>query len=202
MSKQQQQQPSDFASSPLITPERLDASLVEALGAAPAWAIWYALADDEASPSESMAVVRLGDKHPNQYPLPAVSLAILFEITRYGNSATTNTNSQEDDEDARYYPKVTYRGATKDDTTVGRLIMAALPRQRIIPAKDGMRTLHPASLGREPDRKATKDARAIAMHHCERVAREHRASDGEVQAYLDNLRALFAYHDVQLAVVA
>ncbi len=183
-----------FSTSPLITPERLERDLAEALSVTPQWAEWFALADPDALPAESMAVVRLGDKHPNQYFLPACSVAVLFEMTRFGNSVTTNTNSEDDDPSARYYPKLTYAGATKDNTPVSRIIMAASPREAILASHDP-RDLHPDALGRRGAGKPSKESREVALRHAERCARKHADDEATVMAYLANLDALFAYHD-------
>lgn len=185
---------STFSASPLITPERLERDLAEALGVTPQWAEWFALADPDALPGESMAVVRLGDKHPNQYNLPAVSAAILFELTRFGNSLTTNTNGEDDDPLARYYPKLTYAGAAKDNTPVSRIIKAASPREAILASHDP-RDLHPDALGRRGAGKPRKESREVALRHAESGARKHAGDEATVKAYVANLDALFAYHD-------
>lgn len=187
--------PSAFASSPLITPERLARSVPEALALAPPWVIVHELADPELGPSEFKAAVRVGDKHPDEYSLASVSLAILFEVTRYGNSVTTNTNKRAGSKAAIIYLKIIYAGASKDNTPVSRLIMDARPHQAVRTNAEQPRELHPDGLTEEGAGKPRKDARANAMKHAEARAREHGCGEAEVKAYLDNLNALFAYHD-------
>jgi hypothetical protein len=195
-------QPSEslsFASSPLITPERLSRGPEEALRPTPPWAVRIALADPEAPLDFSICVMRLGETRPDQYNIHVLSVAILFELTRFGNSVATNSNRRGGDAHAKDYVKITYSGAPHDDTPIARIIMGAKPREAVISAPNP-RNLDPAELGMRGAGKPTKDARAIAMSHAERCAREQALPEAEVSAYLENLVALFAFHDELLGI--
>lgn len=145
-------------------------------------------------------VVRVGDKHPDQYSLTAVSLAILFELTRFGNSVTTNTNGKAGSKSAQHYLKLTFRHAPKDNMPVSRIIAGAGPHQAVATNNEFPRNLHPDGLTTVGAGKPAKNARAVAMGHAERRARDQLCAEAEVRAYLDNLGALFAFHDELFAI--
>lgn len=68
--------------------------------------------------------------------------------------------------------------------------------------KDTPRDLDPANWAVEGGGKPAKDARAIAMRYAEERARHYAPGAApEVEAYLDNLRALFMYHDEVLRLL-
>ena len=191
--------PSTFAHSPLITPERLKDNHDDALLPAPPWAIVSTSADREAPIDDAAMSVQIEGKHPGSYTFSALSLAVLFELTRFGNSITTNTNKRRGSHEAAYYLKITFRGAAKDNMPVSRIIAGAGPHQIVRTPHDLPRGLHSAGLAVDGGGKPTKHAREVAMRHAERCARAHADADN-VQAYLDNLKALFAYHDKLLRI--
>jgi hypothetical protein len=191
-----------FASSPLITPERLTQDPAEALGCTPPWTLVCGLAGPETLPAEAVAVVRVGDKHPDQYFMPAVSLAIIFELTRFGNSVTTNTNKKAGSEVALYYLKITFRGASEDNMPVSRIITGAGPRQAVLAPPELPHNLHPDGLTIQGAGKPTKEARATAMRHADRCAKDYGCTDAEVASYRANLRELFSFHDELFGIVS
>ena len=82
-------------------------------------------------------------KHKRSFPLPSVSLAILFELSRYdGISVTANTNSKAGDPAAIIYLKITYAGASADNVPVSRIIMDAPPHEAILRNPDLADDLH------------------------------------------------------------
>jgi hypothetical protein len=188
---------SDFRSSPLITPERLKRDHKEALHLAPPWASIHEIAHNEDELEHSKAVVRIDGEHPGIEHILALSLAFLFELTRFGHSVARNINGKADDPKALVFVKVTYRGAEYDDTTMGRLIVDAPPGK--IVARLDVKDHHPDLLVVRGG-SAKKATRAIAMKHAERLAREVGASEVEIAAYLSNLRALLALHDELLGI--
>jgi hypothetical protein len=186
-----------FIHSPLITPSRLAADVTSALAIAPLWASLAALADDDPDLPmiENLVVVRVGDVAPDQYLVHPISLAILFELTRPGGlSVTTNRNHKAAISRHRFYLKLTFTDAPEDNMPVSRLVMDAKPREAVI-ASDDLRDLHPAALRKSGGGKPTKNARAVAMKHA-RSRAESKSPDGfDLDEYVENLWALFAFHD-------
>ncbi len=194
--------PKPFASSPLITRERLsncaDEDGLDALfSPAPAWVLMCKSVGPETLPNEAKMVLRVGRKHKREYALSAVSLAILYELTRYGNSAATNINRPAGSKAARVYLKLTFKGAAKNNQPAHRIVAGVgLHQQALYPkaTPGGLIDLHPDNLAIDGGGKPEKNARKVAMSHAERCARAY-ASEADAVAYLANLNALLAFHD-------
>lgn len=109
-----------FATSPLITPDRLSqGDLDEVFRPAPPWVIVCSPVDDEAWPlDEAKMVVQLGGSYPGGYPVLAISLAILFEITRYGNTILVDANRKPSSKGASYYLTFKPTASAKDTISV------------------------------------------------------------------------------------
>lgn len=178
-----------FTASPLITPERLQTDLSEALRIVPKWVSARGLALPGLPLEDNVLAFALGEKR--EYAICPVAGAFLFEVTRYGGSVVVNSRVANSDEDAPRYLKLTTPGADKDYVTVARLVMDAQPVEAIIPGEKP-RDLRAGSLTRRHGMSASKSARVIAMVHAERRARKHGV---DPEPYLGNLRDLLDLHD-------
>lgn len=205
---------SAFASSPLITPERLKANCAEALAALPPWADTHALAqgDDPTLEVEHQKVAfhvrrssRAKDKREGirggnrdtPWGLTAVFIAILAEVTRYGNSVNLNPNRGKERLDALFHLELALSGDGYEHFPVGRLINNATAKREVKLSTEGhfRHDLHPANLTEVEGGKPKHDARAVAIRHAQRRAEKASLPAAEVKAYVDNLYALFVYHD-------
>jgi hypothetical protein len=146
---------------------------------------------------EAKMVVQLGGSYPGGYPLPVVSLAVLFELTRYGDTILVDANKKPSSKGAIYYLTFKPAASAKDTISVSRIIGGLGPHQVARTPKDTPNDLTPENWAVEGGGKPTKDARAIAIRYAEERARHHHAGGTapEVEAYLTNLHALFTYHD-------
>lgn len=193
--------PLAFVASPLITPARLQGEdLQEVFRIRPEWTRLGELAGDDVNAEDNVFVVRVGDKHPLQIKLNPWSAAILFEITRFTGSVTTNTNGRADDPKSKWYAKLT-RSDAKDNTPVTRIIVAAGAGEQVVPGED-REDMHPESLSKRGGRTtASKDAREKAMRHARTAADKHAPAEFDVDGYMANLSQLVAEHDRILGVV-
>lgn len=182
------------ADSLFITPERLTGNLYETITFSPRpdWIVAAEFADPEASLEDSAMAIVIGERGAERiYHLYAVSVAALYELTRYGNSIANNSNASALAPDARTYPKIVYAGAPEDNTPITRLIVGAPPRKAVF-LSDVPNDLRPEVLKLKGQGKPTKDARERALFHCRKLAQ---ASGAEVEPYIANLGALFGFHD-------
>jgi hypothetical protein len=184
-----------FSSS--ITPDRLKHAHANVFSPAPPWVIVCESADESLPLDEAKMVVRLGGSYPESYSLPAISLAILFELTRFGNTVLVDANNP-DTAKALYYLTFKPSASAKDTISVNRIIAGAGPHQAVRTPKQLPTDLTPDNLAIKNAGKPTKDARLVAMRYAEERARDH--AGAAVEAYLNNLRALFACHDDLLGV--
>jgi hypothetical protein len=185
-----------FTTSPLITPDRLrQGDLDEVFRPAPPWAVACVCVDKTLPLDEAKMVVQLGGSYPGGYPIPVVSLAVLFELTRYGNTILVDANRKPSSKGAIYYLTFKPSASAKDTISVSRIIGGLGAHQVARTPKDIPNDLTPANWAVEGAGKPSKDARAIAMRYAEERANHHACTAHEVEAYLANLRALFAYHD-------
>jgi hypothetical protein len=184
----------NFSASPLITPERLKADLHEAFKLKPAWTGPCGLADEELPWDDNVLVLAAGQKHIEPYQLDTVSGAALFELTRFGNSVTTNRNTRAGDPAERWYLKMTFSDAQEDNMPVSRLVTDAQPRQAVR-VGENRRDLRWESLTKQGAGKPTTAARETAVAHAERAARLNSPEGFDVAAYVANLWALFLLHD-------
>jgi hypothetical protein len=186
-----------FATSPLITPDRLRREdLDEVFGPAPPWAVACTPAYPEPlPPDEAKMEVQLGGRYPGGYSLPTASLAILFELTRYGNTVLVDADRKPSLKGALYYLTFKPSASAKDTISVSRILGGLGKHQRARTPKDTPHDLTPENWSVEGGGSPSKDARAISMRYAEERARHHGRTAPEVEAYLVNLRALFTYHD-------
>ena len=195
---------SDFANSPLITPERLKADYREALAVGPSWAESRGFAGDEQD-FDTNADGLIGDAlsvgigNPNSRPdkpptktawmFSVCAGAIFFELTRYGNSAATNGNGGPDE---KLHLRITAAGNAADNQTFQRIVMAAGLHAQCVLNPDNRRDLRAEGLSLTGGGKATKEAREVMVAHAVENARKHGA---DLEAYRSNLWALFILHD-------
>lgn len=182
---------SGFVVSPLMTPERLLADRRGAFSIAPDWAKGGAIIAPDLPLEDDAFVVRVGAIKPVVMTLHVPSAGILFELTRFGNSITTNRNSSSRDPAGRIYPKLTFADHPEDTMPVSRIVLAAGPHQSVRMGED-TGDLRPSLLSLQGAGKPTKDAREVAIRHS--VALAQRAA-ADVHAYERNLHALFLLHD-------
>lgn len=191
----------DFASAPLITPERAECGDLKTIFARrPGWAALGELACGGLPPEDDVFVVRVGDKWPADFFLSAMSTIVLFEATRFpGFGVTTNLNGRPNSPAAMPYLKLTCGDG--DNITVSRIVMDAGPHQLVRLGED-RRDQRPHELskgaGRTP---ASKTARNVLLGYAEEAALRYGLDLGTVAAYLNNLKALLAYHDDKLGLV-
>lgn len=177
----------------LITSERLESDLATIFNFVPPWAADASLADPDPNVAfdENTIVVRVGGQSPDNYYFDVLAFAVLCELTRYGNSVTTNSNHKANE---RLYLKLTFTTAPEDNMPVWRIVMDAQPREAVKSADD-LRDLRAAGLKLIGSGKAIKEARAVALRHAEIAARASGIPDSELSLYLDNIKALFKRHD-------
>jgi hypothetical protein len=189
----------EFASSPLITPDRLEReSLEELFRCRPEWALLGGLArpDEGLTARENAFIVRLaavGKGTEETFTLCLPGAAILFELTRFpGTRAVPNANRETADPTGKNYFRIAF-GAVY--LTVQRLIMDAHPGQQVMLSLDMRRDLRREWLIKTGGRtNARKAARETAMRHARNAAT---AAGADADAYIANLRALFDYHDAE-----
>ncbi|WP_162561432.1 hypothetical protein [Methylobacterium terrae] len=192
----------EFASSPLITPERLKLDYRDALSVAPAWAGSPSFTEQDFDSNEEglagdVLTIAVGTSkaRPGKPPtktawmLGVCSGAILFELTRHGNSGATNGNGGPNE---KSHFRITFAGNAEDNQTVQRLVTGAGLRAKCVMNADNRRDLRAEGLSLTGGGKAIKEAREVAVAHATENARK---AGADVEAYERNLWALFILHD-------
>lgn len=190
----------DFASSPLITPERLEADPQAALAVRPAWLHAVHLEypegheEDPARFTPAVALV-LGRKHVTSRGFSLPQVAFMMEITRFpGASIVTNHNGT-----GRHYVRIAFDGYPEDLTMLSRVFSGAT--EYVQTKVDGIQSdMRAENLRHDPAEKIGKDARQVVLGHAERIAKQLEASGRmpphlTAEAYLDNLRRLLVLID-------
>jgi len=192
-----------FAQSPLITPARVRTELGRVFAAAPRWALVEVVDHDPNRVfEENVCAVAAGTKAKRiVYRVNPLIVAALFEITRFGNSVVTNANRPQDDPKGKPYLRATFAGAAEDHVTVGRLVINAGPHEEAVMAEAvterATTELRVEYLGKTSSGSAVKSARPTAVEHAEAAARKHAPPDFNITAYVGNIWALFAEHDMR-----
>jgi hypothetical protein len=196
-----------FISSPPITPARLqtEADLFEKF-AHPKWARFAGPVRDDLSLAETPCCLIVGTKREIAFLISGISLAILFEVTRYGNSVTTNTTGKRDEPEASWSLKVTF--SRSKTSTLRRLVcgagsgtavmrQGALRSQAASPAEvRGMLEDHRLeNFYAESAGRPSKAARAVAISEACKAAKRSGVKETTIDAYAENLRNLFEFHD-------
>lgn len=163
----------DFAKSPLITPDRLARENPEDIfRIKPKWAAFIELLRPGEGLSAEEDVFHIsvhGSKGAFADALYSpVFVAILFELTRFGNNVTANIRERGD---TRLYVKLTFADAPKDNMPVWRLIMDALPGEQV-EFVEGQEDQRAVNLTKATRGTAVKAARSAAMHHAEEAAKK------------------------------
>lgn len=184
----------EFSASPLITRERLEVlDRAEAFSSLPAWAAGGILLSIDPGGDSGLELefdvfeVPISGVCPLIARFPAISAAILFELTRYGNSIATNRNRI----GGEVYAKLTFGQHAKDSMPAARIIMDALPRQAVF-QMGNPGEYRPEYLEKRGAGKSIKDARTVAIKHALEAALEARA---DALAYEANLLVLLEFHD-------
>lgn len=178
----------EFANSPLITPERLKADRAEALSVLPSWLHACGLADPDLPLEDDAATLYVGKTALVGITLSPIVAAAVFELTRFGNSVATNGNGGPDED---MHVRLTLAGNAKDNQTIQRLVMNVGLHRRVELGVDRS-DLRAENLSTVGDGKSRKDARETAIKHAIELARR---AEADVVAYEANLRALFELHD-------
>lgn len=184
----------EFSTSPLITPRRLKAlNRAEAFALRPAWAdLGVLLSDDPEDdggiePELDLFEVRIPGEGPLIIRYPAISAAVLFELTRHGNSIVSNKNK----EGGALYAKLTFAKHAKDSMPAWRIVVNAKAGQAVYQRGEPGDS-RPENLEILPSGKPKKDARVVALRHAVELARE---ANADASAYEANLLALLELHD-------
>lgn len=195
-----------FLFAPLITPARLRADWREALAIRPQWAasMFEVDADGEDLDHTSAGLVAVvGRTRPQPLNLSPLTAAILFELTRH-NERGIHTNTNGSKPLPKVYAKLIFSTqAPQDATPLLRLIGNAKDGERAKPV-NSPRDLSPENVQIEPHPHPRKDAREVNIKHA-REAAEASAREWagrvsiDVDAYVANLRALFAALDATAA---
>lgn len=191
-----------FASSPLITPERLKLDYREALSIVPTWAELRSFTDQSFESNmdgleNDVFTIAVGSSKARPGKTPTKTAwafavcagAFLSELTRYGNSAATNGNGGPNE---KPHARLTFAGHAEDNQTIQRLVTAAGLHAQCVMNADNRRDLRAEGLSLTGGGKAIKEAREVAVAHAIENARK---AGADVEAYERNLWALFILHD-------
>jgi hypothetical protein len=188
--------------SALITPQRLINAPHEAFNHVPPWAAQHGFVGPEDNEPEAI-VVLIGGKHQMPITLSLAEYALLCEATRFGHNIVTNSNFGKPL--AIIYAKISFRDAAKDNIPLGRIFAGATTNEAVKTLEIAS-DLRPDNLYRIGAGKPEKSARDLVLRHCERLARERQAghtllTDFDIDAYVANIRNLFAFIDAELDAV-
>jgi hypothetical protein len=200
-----------YENKPLITMAALKADWQEVLSIdGPSWAYQFfspAFDDgdleeadsDSANPFTAPIGCVVGRKYKTCIQLTPICLAILLEITRLRNGHRVVTNSNFNKPVPQVYAKLAFKNAPHHLVSIRRIFSDAPPSMQT-KALGVPNDYSPENTYAEPHPHPRRNARDTAMHHVERLACE-RAAAGQfpmgftVDAYLANLRDLFAALD-------
>ncbi len=178
-----------FASSPLITPERLKDNLRAALSLLPDWARHGVILgeDLELALAEFFVIVQGEGTEPVRTKLPLLSAVILCELTRHGNSIVANPNRL----GGEVYVKLSFARHSKDTMPVSRIILDAIAKKAVRQG-GGPGDLHPEFLELRGAGNAKKAAREVAVKHAVELAQD---AGVDAAAYEKNIWRLFFMQD-------
>lgn len=199
-----QSQTTNFELSPLITVARLATDWRTIFDPAnrPRWARVIELLDidpesDVTASTDLRAIVVIGRKHRIQIDMTAFELAVLFEMTRFGHTIVSNSNFNKPR--PQIYAKMRFAGASEDLMSIRRILWGAKANEATKPFWRP-NDYSAENTYAEDDSHPDKDARSVALGNVERLARERQAAgitpmSFDVDAYLDNIKLLFAWID-------
>jgi len=190
-----------FMDTPLITPERLEASPEEAFAFLPPWV----RAIELVSPLEyhdaalQPVVIIWAGKGRIQYEAHSpLAAAIMFEVTRIpGVSIAVNSNGT-----LSNYFRFSIGDVGEDLTTVSRFLTNAGADEQVLKTPGRKWDMRTETLRKTTAGKPSKDSRAVLMGHIERLAQEWEAS-GKMPShltavsYLANLNRLIRLLDLE-----
>lgn len=193
----------DFASQPLISPERLAADPQAALSVPPSWAYRATFVTPETWPETNPAVqpvvvIWAGRSRVQYEAHSTLAVAIMWEATRLpGVSVAVNTNGARSG-----YFRFTVDDAGEDLTTVSRFLMDAGPDEQVRKTPGRKWDMRAENLRKARAGKPSRGSRDVLMGHLERIAKEWEASGKmpehlAAKTYLENLRRLIFLHDLE-----
>lgn len=145
-------------------------------------------------PALAQRIVLLGEAHKRQFFFTIIGLATGYEFCRLGHTWGTNDNHSAT---RNVYAQMIFDRAFRANLPVARLFTDAGPG-KIVKTEGRPYDLTADNLALIPGPRAAREARAVALGHAERLAREHpeRLPNGvTVDGYMENLVQLLTYHD-------
>lgn len=193
----------DFASSPLITPERLAAEPQAALAVRPAWVrrVFFVAPGPHPEPNPAVqppVIIWAGKTRTLYEAHTTLAAAIMWEITRLpGLSIAVNSNGG-----AGNYLRFTIGDEGEDLTTVSRFLSNAGPHEQVNKTKGRKWDMRTETLRVSRAGKPSKESRSVVMGHVERIAREVEERGAfpphiTAETYLANLYRLIAMADLE-----